>query len=135
MQRYDEDFFNWWAQITFCVNEYCYAGMDFHGDPDLPLPADTQWGDIGMNSFCFLWYFFYFSHIYHVFGCASVLIMCVLLWSRRQTCAPRRETLTHAEGQSPGCCRVRTGASPGGEALGLTDLCHPDGRDRGHPSG
>ena len=27
------------------------------------------------------------------------------------------------------------GASPGGEALGPTDLCHTDGRDRGHPSG
>ena len=83
----------------------------------------------------FFMVFFDFSQIYHVFGCASVLIMCVLLWSRRRTCAPRRATPTHADGQSPGCCRVRVGASPGGEALGPTDLCHTDGRDRGHPSG
>ena len=27
------------------------------------------------------------------------------------------------------------GASPSGEAHGPTDHCHPDGRDRGHPSG
>ena len=79
--------------------------------------------------------FFDFSHIYHVFGCASILIMFVFLWSRRRTCAPRRATLTHVESQSPRCCRVRAGASPGGEALGPTDRCHPDGRDRGHPSG
>ena len=66
MQRYDEEFFNWWARITFCVDEYCYARMDFHGDPDLPLLADTQWGDIGMNSFCFLWCFLIFR-IYIMF--------------------------------------------------------------------
>ena len=54
-RHYDEDFFNWWTRITFCVDEYCYVGMDYRGDPDLPLPADAQWGDIGMSSdFCFL---------------------------------------------------------------------------------
>lgn len=47
---YDEEFFNWWARVTFYVDEYYYAGMDFHGNPDLPLPVDAQWGDIGMIS-------------------------------------------------------------------------------------
>ena len=52
-RHYDEDFFKWWARVTICVDEYCYAGMDYHGDPDLPLLADAQWGDIGMISiFC-----------------------------------------------------------------------------------
>ena len=29
------------------VEEYAYAGTDFTGDPDLPLPPGGQWGDIG----------------------------------------------------------------------------------------
>ena len=59
-QHYDEEFFNWWARVTFCIEEYCYAGMDFHGDPDLPLLVDIQWGDIGMISFLFLSFLFLF---------------------------------------------------------------------------
>ena len=57
-QRYDEEFFNWWARVTFCIDEYCYVGMDFLGDPNLPLPMDAQWGDIGMISFLFLSFVF-----------------------------------------------------------------------------
>lgn len=59
--HYDEDFFNWWARVTFCVDEYCYTGMDYRGDPNLPLPADARWGDIGMILA------FVFSHIYDFF--------------------------------------------------------------------
>ena len=52
-RHYHEDFFNWWARLTFCVDEYCYTRMDYHGDPDLPLPVGSLWGDIGMISvFC-----------------------------------------------------------------------------------
>jgi hypothetical protein len=29
------------------IEDYAYAGLDFRGDPDLILPEDTQWGDIG----------------------------------------------------------------------------------------
>ena len=65
-QRYDEEFFNWWARVTFCIDEYYYAGMDFCGDLDLPLPADAQWGDIGMISFFFLPFVFVFC-IYIMF--------------------------------------------------------------------
>ena len=75
VQRYDKEFFNWWAMITFCVNKYCYAGMDFNGDPDLPLPTDAQWGDIGMNSFFIFYVVFDVLHIYNVFGCASITNM------------------------------------------------------------
>jgi hypothetical protein len=59
--HYHEDFFDWWTQVTFCINEYCYAGMDYRGDPDLPLPVDAQWGDIGMSSY------FLFFNIYDFF--------------------------------------------------------------------
>lgn len=27
--HYDEDFFDWWNWVTFCVNEYYYAGVDY----------------------------------------------------------------------------------------------------------
>ena len=63
--------------MTFYIDEYYYAGMDFHGDPDLPLLVDAQWGDIGMISFLFLSFVFDFLHIYHVFGCANIMNMCV----------------------------------------------------------
>jgi hypothetical protein len=29
------------------VEDYAYAGLDFCGDPELALPEDAQWGDIG----------------------------------------------------------------------------------------
>ena len=29
------------------VNDYAYAGTNFIGDPNLPLPPRGQWGDIG----------------------------------------------------------------------------------------
>jgi hypothetical protein len=40
-RHYEEDFFNWWAHVTFCVDEYCYARMAYCGDPNLPLLMDT----------------------------------------------------------------------------------------------
>ena len=46
--HYNKDLFDCWTRVTFCVNEYCYAGMDYQGDLNLPLPVDAQWGDIGM---------------------------------------------------------------------------------------
>jgi hypothetical protein len=29
------------------VDDYAYAGLDFRQDPDLDLPEDAQWGDLG----------------------------------------------------------------------------------------
>jgi hypothetical protein len=29
------------------VDDYAYARLDFQGDPDLVLPEDAQWGDLG----------------------------------------------------------------------------------------
>ena len=73
-RHYDEDFFNWWAKITFCVDEYSYVGMDYHGNPDLPLLVNAQWGDIGMISvFCvFLIYMIFFLY-------ASLINMCIFM--------------------------------------------------------
>ena len=40
-RHYDEDFFDWWTRVTFCVNEYCYTGMDYRGYLDLPFLEDA----------------------------------------------------------------------------------------------
>jgi hypothetical protein len=35
------------------IDDYAYAGLDFRGDPDLALPEDAQWGDLGKKcTFC-----------------------------------------------------------------------------------
>ena len=40
-------FFEWFNRQAMTFTEYPYSGMDFHGDPDLPLPIGSMWGDIG----------------------------------------------------------------------------------------
>jgi hypothetical protein len=46
------------------VDEYGYAGLDFRGDPDLVLPEDAQWGELGKYThFFFLNVFLNFYHI------------------------------------------------------------------------
>ena len=37
------------------VEDYAYVGMDFTGDPDLPLPPGGQWGDIGKKQETLKW--------------------------------------------------------------------------------
>jgi hypothetical protein len=45
--RYDDLFFDWLQGQVLMVEDYEYAGLDFHEDPDLALPEDAQGGDIG----------------------------------------------------------------------------------------
>jgi hypothetical protein len=45
--RYDDTFFDWLQGQVLMVEDYAYAGLDFRGDPDLALPEDAQWGDLG----------------------------------------------------------------------------------------
>jgi hypothetical protein len=45
--KYDDVFFQWLRNQPIMVEDYVYAGMDFCGDPDLALPEEYQWGDIG----------------------------------------------------------------------------------------
>ena len=45
--KFGDPFFRWlWDQMLM-VEDYAYAGIDFTGDPDLPLPPGGKWGDIG----------------------------------------------------------------------------------------
>ena len=45
--RYGDRFFYWLQGQVVMVEDNAYAGLDFRGDPDLILPEDTQWGNIG----------------------------------------------------------------------------------------
>ena len=47
------------------VDDYAYAGLDFRGDPDLALPEDAQWGDLGKKNtnFLFLNVFEFLSYL------------------------------------------------------------------------
>ena len=59
---FDDDFFTWWDQFIIAVDDYPYSGLDFRGDPDLELPPDAAWGEIGKNFFDFM-IFLDFSNI------------------------------------------------------------------------
>jgi hypothetical protein len=60
--KYDNIFFDWLQNQMLMVDDYAYAGLDFRGDPDLALPEDTQWGDLGkkFSHFLFLNVFEFF---------------------------------------------------------------------------
>ena len=51
------EFFVWlWRQLIV-VEDWPYAGTDFTGDPDLPLPEGEDWDEeLGMNLFLFFMY-------------------------------------------------------------------------------
>ena len=44
---YPANFFPWWRRHTVAIDDYPYAGIDFWGDPDMPLLLGTTYGDIG----------------------------------------------------------------------------------------
>jgi hypothetical protein len=52
--KYDDIFFDWLQNQMLMVDDYAYAGLDFRGDPDLALPEDAQWGDLGKKYTHFL---------------------------------------------------------------------------------
>jgi hypothetical protein len=63
--KYDNVFFDWLQTQMMMVDNYAYAGLDFRGDPDLALPEDAQWGDLGKKYTNFLVFecFWIFNHI------------------------------------------------------------------------
>jgi hypothetical protein len=52
--KYDDIFFDWLQNQMLMVDDYTYAELDFRGDPDLALPEDAQWGDLGKKYTIFL---------------------------------------------------------------------------------
>ena len=43
------DFFLWWRRKIIAIDEYPYEGIDFRGDPNMPIPLGSAYGDIGNN--------------------------------------------------------------------------------------
>jgi hypothetical protein len=60
---YNEDFFYWWKREVISLDDYPYAGIDFRGDPDMPLPPGATYGDIGMSNVFKYFIFLYFCII------------------------------------------------------------------------
>ena len=47
---YPAEFFPWWRRQLITIDDYPYAGIDFRGDPNMPLPLGAAYGDIGNES-------------------------------------------------------------------------------------
>jgi len=55
---YPAEFFPWWRRQIVAIDDYPYGGIDFRGDPDMPLPPGSAYGDIGNESQPSLSFFF-----------------------------------------------------------------------------
>ena len=51
-------FREWLDRQVIFVEDWPYAGMDFRGDPDMPLPAGEHWDDGGKTLDIFLIFIF-----------------------------------------------------------------------------
>ena len=47
-------FREWLDRKVIFIEDWPYAGIDFRGDPDMPLPAGEHWDDGGMTLDLFL---------------------------------------------------------------------------------
>ena len=45
--KFGARYFRWFNDQILMIEDYTYVGTDFRGDPDLPLPPNEQWGDMG----------------------------------------------------------------------------------------
>lgn len=59
------EFFDWLRRQLIDVEEWTYFGIDFTGDPDLPLPKAEDWDeDLGKTHFNFHEYYdFIFMYV------------------------------------------------------------------------
>ena len=63
--KFGSPFFRWISDQILMVEDYAYAGTNFRGDLDLPLPPGEQRGDMGKKQnpkidicvFCLLMFF------------------------------------------------------------------------------
>ena len=54
---YNNEFFFWWSHQVMALADYPYGGIDFRGDPDMPLPPGSTYGDISMQNFLTISFF------------------------------------------------------------------------------
>jgi hypothetical protein len=60
---YNDGFFYWWRRQVIALDDYPYTGINFRGDPDMPLSPGTTYRGIGMSKF-----FKYFNFLYFCIG-------------------------------------------------------------------
>jgi hypothetical protein len=67
---YNDDFFFWWGRQIIALDDYPYVGIDFRGDPDMPLPPGDAYGTIGKQCFLYISFFvfLYFKRTKIFFG-------------------------------------------------------------------
>ena len=69
--KFGAPFFQWLNDQILMIEYYAYAGTDFKGDLDLPLPPGGQWGDMGKKQnpkiaicvFCILMFFYFLCRV------------------------------------------------------------------------
>ena len=47
--RFPSTYFRWLERQIFVIEDFPYAGMDFRGDREMPLPPGTQWDETCSN--------------------------------------------------------------------------------------
>ena len=45
--QFPPEYFRWLENQLFMIQDFPYAGMDYHGDPNMTLPPGEQWDDSG----------------------------------------------------------------------------------------
>jgi hypothetical protein len=58
---YNDEFFFWWRRQVIAIDDYPYAGIDYRGDPDMPFPPGSAYGDIGKKCFYIFHFFVFFQ--------------------------------------------------------------------------
>jgi hypothetical protein len=72
--KYDDIFFDWLRNQMLMVDDYAYVWLDFRGDPDLALPEDAQWGDLGKKYTHFL-----FLNVFEFLSYLNVFVLYIFI--------------------------------------------------------
>jgi hypothetical protein len=54
---YNDEFFFWWCLQDISIDDYSYVETNYRGDPDMPFPPGSSYGDIRKKCF----------YIFHIF--------------------------------------------------------------------
>jgi hypothetical protein len=55
---YNDDFFFWWQRQIIALDDYPYAGINFRGNPDMPLSPGSSYDTIGKSFYIFHFFVF-----------------------------------------------------------------------------
>ena len=75
------EFFRWLRHELIVVEDWPYAGTDFIGDPNLPLPEGDHWDEELGKTSCFLIFMFYVFLLIHIRP--NTFYICMQMWALR----------------------------------------------------